>query len=79
MSEGLILFKQNYLAPNTRSGKNEKARLSKMYQKQKGLAMQGKNLAKMHIVETKIVGQFHSGQSRRKKRGEKWGQLSLSY
>jgi hypothetical protein len=40
------------------SRRYKRLRLSIMYQKQKGLAMDSKNLAKIYIVETKIVSSF---------------------
>jgi hypothetical protein len=79
MSEGFIPLKQNHLARNTGPGEKKTGRLSKMYQKQKGLAMNDGNFAKAYVIESKIVGQFHGGQGRTKKREKKQAKLSLSY
>jgi hypothetical protein len=43
-----------------------------MYQKQKGLAVGGENLAKIYAIEIKRVNLFLSG------RGEKRGELKMS-
>jgi hypothetical protein len=78
MSEGHIPLEQNHLARNSGSGAKKTGRLSKMYQKQKRLAMINGNFAKTYIIETKIVDQSHGGQGHAKKRGKKWDQFSLS-
>jgi hypothetical protein len=56
MSEGSNSLEKNHLARNTGPGEKKTGRLSKMYQKQKGLAMIDGKLAKMYIIETNIVG-----------------------
>jgi hypothetical protein len=47
----------------------KRARLAIMFQKQKGLVMNGKNSARIYMIETKIV--ILSSQGVMKKRGEK--------
>ena len=47
-----MLLKLKYLAYSALA---RVARLSTMYQKQNGLAMNGENLSKTYIIETKIV------------------------
>jgi hypothetical protein len=42
-----------------------------MYQKQRGLAMNGRNLAKIYIVENKLVSRSLGGYGRGKKGGSK--------
>ena len=49
------------------------ARLSTMYQKQKGLAMNSENLAKIYAIENKIVSLSSAGRVIEKKGGKKWG------
>jgi len=55
------------------------ARLSTMYQKKKGLAMNGENLKEIYLIQTKMVTEFSVAEVTEKKRVKKWGQSSLSY
>jgi ribosomal protein L24 len=50
-----------------RGGKT--GRVSTMYQKQQGLAVNGENSSKNYIIETKTVIKFSAARVGRKKRG----------
>jgi hypothetical protein len=49
------------------TGRKRKGRLSIMYQKHKGLAMNSENLVKIYVIENKIVSLSHGGRSSGKK------------
>jgi hypothetical protein len=54
-------------------------RLAKMYQKQKMLWMNHKNLAKIYIIETEIVVLSLAARVIERKGVEKWGESAVSY
>jgi hypothetical protein len=54
------------------------ARLSNIYKKKKGLAMNRENHGKMYVIETKIVAIFTLRPGSRKK-GKKRSETSLIY
>jgi hypothetical protein len=54
-------------------GREKGTRLSMMYQKLKGLAMNRGNLAKIYIIENKIISRCRAARGVAKKKGKKLG------
>jgi hypothetical protein len=57
---------------NPEGREKREARLSIMFQKQKGLAMKCGNPSKIYMIENKLVSITLGAEGQRKKRGKKW-------